>query len=223
MYPLPMQQQQSRAIMQRHVQIVDHNQYRLPLVSVNIAQQLKNLILVRQIQIGQWLVQQHYRGLLSQCPRQHHTPQLSPAHLARLGETQMPRIRLLHATLHNIPILLRLVLQTPLVRVAPHQHRLKSRELKIGLRILPHKSHALRQLACRIAVHPTPSHKHLTPVRHQQSRHQAQQSRLPAAVGTHHRIHTPLLKPHIQPLQHRLPGIAITQILQFNHHWNMLF
>ena len=124
MYPLPMQQQQSRAIMQRHVQIVDHNQYRLPLVSVNIAQQLKNLILVRQIQIGQWLVKQHYRGLLSQCPRQHHTSQFSPAHLPRLGETQMPRIRLLHATLHNIPILLRLVLQTPLVRVAPHQHRL---------------------------------------------------------------------------------------------------
>ena len=154
------------------------------LVAVDGTQKFHNLKLMGYVEIRRGLVKQQYGRLLCQSACNHHTLQLSAAHLAWKREPQMPRICLFHSIFNNIPILLRLVLQMVLIGVAPHQDSLKSRKLNVCLRMLLHQRHLLSPLPRRILAYSGIIYAHRAAVRRQQTADTPQQSRLATTVGT---------------------------------------
>lgn len=140
------EEQQAVAVLPCHVEVMDNEEDGLVLLDVDLTQEVENFELVGDIKVGDGLVEEQDRGLLSQRTGNHDTLQFTAAHLVGLGKTEVPGVGLFHALLHYLPVGFGLVLQTMLVGVATHEDGFEGGEFEVGMRVLTDESHALRQL-----------------------------------------------------------------------------
>ena len=162
------EKQQTVAILPRHVEVVDDEEDGLVLLAIDLTQEVEYLELVGDIEVGDWLVEEQDGSLLGQSTGYHDTLQLTATHLIGLGKAEMPGVGLFQALLHNLPVGLRFVLQTVLVRIATHEYSLEGGKLKVGMRVLADECHALSQLSGSVLQHVGVVKQYLTLLRRKQ-------------------------------------------------------
>ena len=184
-YCSSLQQHALRAVAQGQVEVVDDDEYCFALIAVDVGQQLHNFELVGDIEVGCRFVEQEVGRLLCQCTCYHHALQFAAAHLAWQRQPQMPCVGLFHALLHDVPVMLRLVLKVPLIRVAPHKDGFEGRKFDIGLRMLLYARYSLCQLACGVVAGRFAVDNYFAMCGVYQVGYAPQQGRLAASVGPH--------------------------------------
>ena len=94
LYAALMEEEQTVAVLPRHVEVVDDEEDGLVLLVVDATQEVEYLELVGDVEVGNGLVEEQYGGLLCQCTGYHDALQLAAAHLVGFGEAEVPCVGL---------------------------------------------------------------------------------------------------------------------------------
>lgn len=212
-----MKEQKLGTIAEGEVKVMEYKEYGLVLRTVDIPEKTENFELVIDIEVGEWFIEEHYRGLLYEGTSYHDALQFSPTHLGRFMKPQMIGRGKPHSFGNEVPVLLGFVLEMMLVRVATHENSLKSGKFKVRLRLLPHEGELAGKLA-GIVLRQGPAMKADGAFRgRQEPGYEPEKGGLATSIGSHDGVEIPLPEPEVKILEYRTGTIAEREILELYH------
>ena len=190
---------------------MQHHHQGDPPGTLQLAQDVQDLHLAGDVQVGGGLVQQQHLGLLGQGQGDPHALSLASGEIGHVAVHEIAQTGELERLGHGGVVLRAPAPEGPAVRVAtardqlPHAHPLRRHG------VLRQEAHRLRKTGAVPAADVLPAHEHLSGGGGQLARARAEQRGLAAAVGAHERRDAPRWERDVHVREHGCATVAGTQ------------